>query len=281
MKKNSNGKSLYWQQVDKPTKQLLAEFSKLLGEDLPEQAYQLFMEANTRLIPREFVQNHGIHFSLVLRKLAFGADYKSDFAYLSKSSDDWNCVLVEIERPGAKFFRKGANDFHPDFLKGLQQINKWRAWFNNSANKTSFAENTVGLIRVPLEENPIYPRFVLVHGRRSEYYTNQQRRSLVAAQEKDDFKILTFDSLMEDTESKLDLYLGVRKNEYIDLKSDVFLSESMFAWMSPDQIRIGDELRANALKLRDQWHHVRSFKEKDKVMDFALARVRRRPKQRA
>jgi hypothetical protein len=71
----------YWQQTDKSVKRLKAEFSKLLDQNLTEQNYQLFMEENTRLVPREFVQNHGIHFSLVLRKLGFGADYKSDFTF--------------------------------------------------------------------------------------------------------------------------------------------------------------------------------------------------------
>ncbi len=43
------------------------------------------------------MQNHGIHLSLVLRKLSFGADYKTDFFFFSKSSDDWNAVFIEIE----------------------------------------------------------------------------------------------------------------------------------------------------------------------------------------
>jgi len=58
----------YWLQVDKPLKRLKAEFLTLLDEDLPEQDYQAYIEQNTRLVPREFVQNHGIHFNLVLRK---------------------------------------------------------------------------------------------------------------------------------------------------------------------------------------------------------------------
>jgi hypothetical protein len=131
---------------------------------------------------------------------------------------------------------------------------------------------------VPLERNPIYPKFVLVHGRRSEYGKNHLRRSIISAQEKDDFKILTFDSLLESLESKNDLYLGVRKNEYIDLRSDAFLSESMFAWMPPDQIRVGTKFRANALKMRAQWCHFKPCG--GKVMDVALAQVRRRPKKK-
>jgi hypothetical protein len=84
---------------------LVEEFRKLLDAEHEEQVYQSFMEQHTKLIPREFIQNHGIHFDIVLRKLAFGSDYKSDFFYLSKSSDDWNCVIIEIENPNHGFSR--------------------------------------------------------------------------------------------------------------------------------------------------------------------------------
>lgn len=104
------------------------EFFKLLDEGHQEQVYQSFLETNTHFIPREFVQNHGIGLSLVLRKLPFAADYKTDFFYFSKSSDDWNAVFIELEKPSSSFFRKNTNDFHPDFMKALQQINQWKAW---------------------------------------------------------------------------------------------------------------------------------------------------------
>ncbi len=51
------------------------EFLRLLDEKLPEQRYQSFIEQNTPLVPHEFVQNHGIHLDVVVRKLGFGADY--------------------------------------------------------------------------------------------------------------------------------------------------------------------------------------------------------------
>ena len=105
------------------------EFLNLLEGDHKEQVYQAFLEKHTRFIPREFVQNHGIGVSLVLRKLSFGADYKSDFFFFSKSSDDWNAVFIEIEKPSSQFFRSNTNDFHPHFLSALQQINQWKAWF--------------------------------------------------------------------------------------------------------------------------------------------------------
>jgi Domain of unknown function (DUF4263) len=264
----------YWKYSNKSAAKLQRDFVALLDKGHPEQIYQRYIEENTRLVPREFVQNHGIHFKLVLRKLAFGSDYKSDFAYLSKSSDDWHCVLVEIERPNAKFFKGNSNDFDPRFSKALDQINTWKAWFLSPENTSYFANTTLGLIRVPLGQNPLYPKFVLVYGRRSEYGNSRKRRNLIAAKESHDLKILTFDSLVEDLQAKNDLYVGSRRNEFIDVVSDVFLDESMFSWMEPEQIRIGKVLRASALAARKHWIHRKSGTKT--AMEIALPAVRSR-----
>lgn len=265
------------QHTSESTDLLASEYLALLNEGLVEQDYQSYIEQNTKLVPREFVQNHGIHFDLVLRKLAFGSDYKSDFVYLSKSSDDWNCVLVEIERPSKRFFKEGHNDFDSDFLQALQQINKWKAWFLNPSNEASFVNGALGSIRKPLEQNPTYMKYVLVYGRRSEYAGNDTRRKLIAAQEGDNFKILTFDSLSESLHTKSNLYVGARKNEYVDILSDEFLSEQIFAWMEPEQLRISAQLKASALAARNTWRHVSLVDGKMvKRMDRILTRVRMR-----
>ena len=48
------------------THSLQQDFLKLLDEEHQEQTYQAFLEQNTPLIPREFIQNHGVHLDLVL-----------------------------------------------------------------------------------------------------------------------------------------------------------------------------------------------------------------------
>jgi len=277
MKACETSGNAYWNYERIPAAQLGSEYLALLDGNPSEQEIQRYIEDNTRLVPREFVQNHGIHFQLVLRKLSFGADFKSDLGYLSKSSDDWNCVLIELEHPASRFFNGKTNDFHPDFLKAVQQIDKWRAWLLRLENRATFADNTLGPIRKPLGRNPVYMKFVLVHGRRAEYRNNEQRRALIAAKEADDFKIMTFDSLAENLQSKHDLYVAARRNEYIDVLSDVFLDESMFAWMQPEQIRISEKLKASALAAKPHWFHVRHFDTKDDnafVMPRALRDVR-------
>lgn len=132
------------------------EFKKLISEEYPEERYQKAIEKNTRLVSREFVQNHDVHFDVVLRKLSLARDYVTDFFFLAKSSADWNCVLIEIEKPSSKYFKNGSLNFHDDFLAGLNQISRWRAWFENQDNFNSFVNGTLEDIRTPvsLKSNP-------------------------------------------------------------------------------------------------------------------------------
>lgn len=235
------------------------QFEKLMSEDHPEQRYQEYLEKHTRLIPREFVQNHGINCKLILRKLSLSKDYTPDFFYLAKSSADWNLVLVEIEKPRSRYFKEGTNDLHAEFLAGLDQIARWRAWFDIDANRNSFIEGTIAPIRVPdaMKRNPCRIRYVLVHGRRAEFEGNEKRRGLIRAREASDFHIISFDSLLEDLESKSELYVGVRKNEYVEIVSEKFVGEHLFSWMEPSELKINDRLREDILAKRAHWFHRR------------------------
>ncbi|MGH1464115.1 MAG: Shedu immune nuclease family protein [Cognatishimia sp.] len=229
----------------------------LIKKEEPEQVYQSYLEKNTRLIPREFVQNHGIGCSIVLRKLPFGPDYKSDFFYFSKSSDDWNAVFIEIEKPQSKFFRRNTNEFHRDFTNALGQINQWRAWFDRG-NQNAFL-STVSAIQVPRHmaaSNPTFNKFVLVFGRREEYEGNEIRRSLVRGLERDDFKVITFDSLAEGLEQKHEVSIGARHNEYIDILTDEITSPSLYSWVEPTQLRVSKELHAKLKNGPNSNHYV-------------------------
>jgi hypothetical protein len=224
-------------------KEQKTEFLKLLDENHKEQVYQFFLERHTRFIPREFVQNHGICESLVLRKLSFGADYKTDFFFFSKSTDDWHAVFIEIEKPSSRFFKDKTNEFHPEFLNALQQINQWRAWFLSDQNKGTFL-SMVNAIQVPrhMARNPTYNKYVLVFGRRSEYVDNEDRRRLIRASETDEFKIITFDSLAEGLEGKYEVSIGSRHNQFIDILTDEITNAALYSWIEPTQLRVSKAL---------------------------------------
>jgi hypothetical protein len=225
---------------------LRADFLALLDKEEREQVYQDYIERHTRLVPREFVQNHGIHFSMVLRKVPFGADFKSDLFYLSKSSDDWNAVFIELEKPQSRFFKDGSNDFHPDFVQALQQVNQWKAWFLIEGNQRAFLNGTIDAIRLPpvMARNPTYNKYVLVFGRRSEYAGNQQRQALVKGLETDDFKIISYDSLAEGLQHKHELFAAVRLNDHVKILSDTLVDENIFSWVDPSQFSVSQALHA-------------------------------------
>jgi hypothetical protein len=181
-----------------------------------------------------------VHFDLVFRKLALAKDYTTDFFYLSKSSADWNCILIEIEKPQSKYFKDASNKFHPDFQSALEQINRWRAWFENRSNFDGFINGTISPVKVLMGtfQNPCYIKYVLVHGRRTEFEGNETKKSLIRAQERDDFHILSYDSLVESLHSKGELYMAIRKNEHIELLSCTFISEALFCLIDPSYIKI-------------------------------------------
>jgi hypothetical protein len=238
--------------VSKTADDLRTEFLALLAQEKREQVYQRYLEQNTRLVPREFVQNHGINFALVLRKVPFGADFKSDLFYLSKSSDDWNAVFIELEKPQSKFFKPGSNVFHADFVQALQQINQWKAWFLVEGNQRAFLNGPINAIRLPvvMARNPTYNKYVLVFGRREEYAANEERRMLIKGQETNDFKIITYDSLVEDLKRKHDLFVGVRLNSHIKLLSNTLVDDSMFGWMDPTQFSVNEALHSAIMTAR-------------------------------
>ena len=237
---------------------LKESFIALLNKQIGEQEYQEFIEKNTALVPREFIQNHGVHLDVVFRKLSLAADYTTDFFYLSKSSVDWNCILIEIEKPQSKYFKDDAStNFHPDFHTALEQINRWRAWFSNEPNRNGFVNGTISLLRGPghwMWQNPCYIKYVLVHGRRTEFEGNEIRRRLISGQERDDFHILSYDSLVESLHSKGELYMARRKNEHIEVLSERFISEGLLSSIDPSYLKITDELRKSALDHKESWH---------------------------
>ncbi|GAC1040851.1 Shedu anti-phage system protein SduA domain-containing protein [Rhizobium sp. No.120] len=224
---------------------LRVEYLELLDKNEKEQVYQKYMEANTRLIPREFIQNHGVSCRVVLRKLALGSDYKSDFFFLSKSTTHWNAVHIEIEKPSSKYFKGNTNEFAPGFQRALHQITDWKAWFIRE-NEQSFRSSLSALL-VPshMAKNPIKHKYVIVYGRRDEYEGNDLRRTKIMAQQSDDLKIMSFDSLAEGLAGKPVLDIGIRRNEYIDLMADKINDPAVLAYIEPTQFRISQTLHAN------------------------------------
>lgn len=83
-----------------------------------ENQIQEFLEENTIFIPMPFLLNHYLHMNCVISKFKLGNEFVTDFAYLTKSSDYWEFVLVigrnaekdNSEKRRAMFAEKSDND---------------------------------------------------------------------------------------------------------------------------------------------------------------------------
>ena len=249
-------------------------YERLINTDNKEQEYQSFLESHPQFIPREFIQNHGLHLDVIFRKLQIGTDYICDFAYLSKSSCEWNCILIEIEKPSSRFFKENSNDFHPDFHKAYGQIEKWLAALEQDPTRGYVAKATLEKVLVPsaMYRNPVHFYFVLVHGRRHEYKDSETRRSLLRTRETKQIKILSYDNLLDGFTSNRDAYIAVKKSETIDITSKRYVSDHLFAMVPSKMIRINRTLRDDIIASKDKWFTMVDFHKH--VLDEALPNLK-------
>ena len=221
---------------------ILEQYRELLEKALEEKVYQKFLEQNTQFVPRHFVQNHGVHMSLVLRKLKISNDMITDFVILSKSSIAWNYILIEIEKPSSNFFKRGTTKAHSDFIRGITQIKSWQAWFDNPANKAHF-EAQLRFLKKPISDAPVNIKYVLVTGRRKEFEASEAKMRAIGSFESDDFKIMSFDSLSENAHNNGELYLGLRKQGAIELVSDRVLDTEFLYWCDDSDFQLSQRLK--------------------------------------
>lgn len=230
--------STYDENLDKEFKELLNDTSK------NENDIQKYLEEHTMLIPTPHMLNHQLHYNFFISKLPLGQKYKTDFVYLTKSSDSWWIVLMELENQHKKMFKGNYKhaEFSKDFHAAFQQIKDWRSYLAD--NKGEFLKS-IDRLRNPLHDNKVYFKYVLVMGRNAEK-DNYQERRVALAQEEDCFKdlrIITYDTLLSYYQKSRRLPL-----ESIVISSfqgDKFtiktlptekISTSAFAYLKPDDL---------------------------------------------
>lgn len=81
-------------------------------------------------------------------------------------------------------------------------------------------------------------KYVLVTGRRSEFENDPARCRLIRTQERDDFKIVSYDSLLEGMRFKRPLYLAVRRNEYYEVSGSEYAGENLFIYLPAHKLKI-------------------------------------------
>lgn len=246
-------------------KGLVEEFERILNDTSKnENDIQKYLENHTMLIPTPHMLNHQLHFNFFISKLPLGQKYKTDFVYLTKSSDSWWVVFMELENQHKKMFKGNHKhaEFSQDFYGAFQQIKDWKSYLTD--NKGEFLKS-IDRLRQPLHENKVYFKYVLVIGRNKEKANSQQRRAALAQEEEcfGDLRIITYDTLLSyyNKSRRLPLesiIISLYQGERFTIKKlpTREISTSAFAYLKPDDIYISpsdlEKFRANDYEI-DKW----------------------------
>lgn len=188
---------------------LVREFRELLDDgSKDENDVQRFLEDNSEMIPLPFLATHQLHQSAIISKLPIGNGYISDFAYLTKCSDYWYLVLMEIEDPKKEIFLKSSENicFTAKFNNAYDQILSWKAYLEDGDNKENLRKRVKKLMgSSPIANIPFYIRYVLIYGRKKEKQDSEKRIRMFNQKNTADIQIKTFDSLISEYESKKEL----------------------------------------------------------------------------
>jgi hypothetical protein len=120
-----------------------------------------------------------------ISKFKLGDDYITDFV-INEIPDGY--VLVEIERPNLRLFKKTTPERTQEFNHAIEQIENWRAWINR--NHSYISSKLEGI-----SPNPVC---WLIAGRRTNLSAEEKKRLAEINQEyKGNYKILTYDDLID------------------------------------------------------------------------------------
>lgn len=186
---------------------VLAEWYSLLSGEPEEEEVQHFLELHPSMIPGGSGDvgpggHHGSDVGGVFRRPRLGGEgrtFEPDFMWVTRSSSLITPILIEIEKPAKRWFRKDGRPTS-QFTEAHDQLNDWRAWFAREGNKSIFRQ-TFLLLKEKWEDRPLDPQFLLIYGRESEFQFGGGHENPRALRYKRDQQrgesesFMTFDSL--------------------------------------------------------------------------------------
>lgn len=224
------------------TPELKQAFLDMLDNHNNENDIQRFLEEHTEMIPLPFLENHGLNDNAIITKFKLGSEMVTDFAYLTKCSDYWNFVLVELEDSRKKLFTENKQRvlFSAEFNNAYDQITAWKAYVEQNRERLLYQTEK---IRIPLTSNPVRFKYVLIIGRNEEKQNSEHKTRMFAQKNTDDTKVMTYDSIISYCENSFDLceklVLSPVGDQAFKIKSvPEEISTSLFGWLTPEYIKI-------------------------------------------
>lgn len=184
----------------------LSAWNALLAEDPEESRVQEFLELHPAMIPGGSGDigpggHHNSEMGLVFRQpelRGMSRSFLPDFMWVTHSSSLVTPILIEIERPSKRWFRRNERPT-AEFTAAHDQLAQWKAWFADEGNVHAFRQRY--LFEEPYGGRQFLPQYLLVYGRQHEFELGGGHRNPASLTGKrnhlrraDEF-FMTFDSL--------------------------------------------------------------------------------------
>jgi hypothetical protein len=172
------------------------EWKNVLRSATREQEAQDFLERYPELLPGLLDLHNGPLHRIVVSKFPFGADYKCDFAFVTRHSMALQFTFIEIEDPTKPVFNKDGS-FNQFFNHARQQIADWKIWADKNINTLVDMFSPMFETYNAWDDHKDF-RFYLVCGRRNEVESDRKRKerwsSIQASSENKTF-VMSYDRL--------------------------------------------------------------------------------------
>lgn len=239
----------------------MAEFLELIATPKAnENAIQRFMEVHTAYMPAPNSFSRALHLKSVIAKFPIG-DRTCDYAYLAKTSVEWELTLVELEDSSKRIFKRSSKNeaFTSEFNDAVAQIEVWRDFVDNHLDQ--IREKLRPLLVPPqMASNTLKVRYMLIYGRSDEVENHERRRQRLASfREKHRISVITYDTvkrMAERGESKPKAVLRATSRGY-SIQSAEASPEGMFAYVRPEHLHLSPSAEQS---LRDDHYDIDAWK---------------------
>lgn len=229
--------------------ELIKEFLELIDDEKTnENDIQRYLEEHSEMIPLPILLNHHLNFRSIISKLPLGREYKTDFAYLTKSSTGWNLVLIELESSHKKIFTKDKKNpkLTQAFNNARDQVNNWKAYVQKNYEKVRDSVKNL-LQPINMRDNILEVKYVLIIGRSDNAKLSEKERELLQTEKQAGIEVMTYDSLINH------FYLNQSnpKNILTQVQDHGFrmkyfapeVSNNLLSYLTPDKLIISKEIK--------------------------------------
>ncbi|WP_240478028.1 MULTISPECIES: Shedu immune nuclease family protein [Pseudomonas] len=202
---------------------------------------QSFLENRSELIPTPHRLNHQLHLKAIISKFPLGNRFITDYVYITKSSDCWRIVFVELEIPDKAIFTKSSNQVNATskFNEALNQIRSWQAYLVEHRQEV-ISQLEPLMVPPNMRRKPVEFFYELVYGRSSDKNTEEKHRHIKLLSDQSNIKIMTYDTLISYYENDLVFKKDIMcfKQGKYHYKNLVTKPEHVFSHIGPGDLEL-------------------------------------------